>query len=211
MDQDERFEKIKSSVYQELLRANLHFTNFWKLYSAPKDIEKIRNVYLTFFVLTMRSHNDRFCISLHNVVKPDKDTGNFTKLFNYIKSNKHMHKIYDLRDIEKMQEKIESHTSLIERIGTIRDQYIAHNQLDTKHLTEPLTYEYPEGKALLIDLNKILQEISRKYDGLVYWHDDDGLLEIKPSLNVEDMLKHLTEHRKDDINSRISAVRKRKK
>lgn len=197
MANDKRFEKIREGLYQELLTANMHFKIFWSLYTAPKDIANIRNVYLTFFVLTMRSHNDRFCIAVHNAVKPDKDTANFTKLFNYIRNNKGISKIFDLKEIGKMEAIIKSHRGLIDRIKVIRDQYIAHNQLDKKHLEGEATYTYGEGKKLLEDLNKILEDLSRKYDGRLYWTDNTGLLDVSPSLNVEDVLRHLTEYRND--------------
>jgi len=202
MEKDKRFEKIREGLYQELLKANWHFKIFWALYAAPKDIANIKNVYLTFFVLTMRSHNDRFCLAVHNAVKPDKKTANFTKLFNYIRGNQKLHGIFDLREIEEMEATIESHTSLTERIGVVRDQYIAHNQLTRKHLAEETTYQYEEGKSLLIDLNNILQKVSRKYDNKGYWRDSSDLLDVSPSLNVEDMLRHLTEYRNEQIKKR---------
>ena len=203
MANDKRFEKIREGLYQELLKANRHFKIFWALYTTPKDIANIRNVYLTFFVSTMRSHNDRFCIAVHNAVKPDKDTANFTKLFNYIRSNQNLQNVFDLQEIEKMESTIKSHAPLIKRIAIIRNQYIAHNQLTKKHLAEETTYEYEEGKRLLIDLNHILEGISRRYDGKLFWMDDDnGLLEVSPSLNVEDMLRHLTEYRNERIMKR---------
>jgi len=206
MANDKRFEKIREGLYQELLKANLHFKIFWALYTAPKDIANIRNVYLTFFVSTMRSHNDRFCLAVHNAVKPDKDTANFTKLFSYIKSNKNLQTIFDLKEIEEMEAKIQSHSSLIKRIATIRNQYIAHNQLTKKHLAEETSYKYEEGKRLLINLNNILQKVSRKYDNSGYWHDEENLLDVSPSLNVEDMLRHLTEYRNERIEKRRQGV-----
>ena len=202
MVKDKRFEEIREGLYQELLKANLHFKIYWALYAAPKDIANIRNVYLTFFVSTMRSHNDRFCLAVHNAVKPDKNTANFTKFFSYVKNNKNLQTIFDPKEIEKMEETIQSHSSLIKRIATVRNQYIAHNQLTKKHLVEETTYKYDEGKRLLINLNNILQEMSRKYDGMGYWHDEENLLDISPGLNVEDMLRHLTEYRNERIEKR---------
>ena len=102
MGKDEKFEKIREGLYQELIKANMHFKIFWAVYAAPKDIANIRNVYLTFFVLIMRSHNDRFCIAVHNTVKLDKKTANFTKLFNYIISNENLHNIFDLKEIDQI-------------------------------------------------------------------------------------------------------------
>ena len=206
MANDKRFEKIREGLYQELLKANLHFKIFWALYTAPKDIANIRNVYLTFFVSTMRSHNDRFCLAVHNAVKSEKNTANFTKLFNYIKSNKNLQKIFDLKEIEEMEATIQSHSSLIKRIATVRNQYIAHNQLTKKHLAEETTYKYEEGKRLIINLNNILQKVSRKYDSSGYWHDEENLLDVSPSLNVEDMLRHLTEYRNERINKRRQGI-----
>ena len=202
MVNDKRFEKIRQGVYQELLKANLHFKIFWALYTAPKDIANIRNVYLTFFVSTMRSHNACFCLAVHNAVEPDKKTANFTKLFNYIKSNKDLQNIFDLKEIEEMGTTILSHLSLIRRIATVRNQYLAHNQLTKKHLAEETTYKYEEGKRLLIDLNNILEKVSRKYDRILYWTDNNDLLDVSPSLNVEDMLRHLTEYRNEQIKKR---------
>ncbi len=194
---DERFEQIREGIYQELLKANQHFKIFWRIRQTSDDIKKIRNVYLTFFVFTMRSHNDRFYLAVHNVVKPDDDTANFIKLFNYIRNNKDLSKIFNRKEIDEMEAIIKSHSSLIKRIATVRNQYIAHNQLTEKHLEEETTYKYEEGKRLLIDLNNILEKVSRKYDGNMYWTDNNDLLDVSPSLNVEDMLRHLTEHRNE--------------
>ncbi len=205
---DERFEKIREGIYQELLKANLHFKTYWEIYAAPKDIAKIRNVYLTFFVLTMRSHNDRFCIAVHNITKPATDTANFTKLFNYIKSNKNLKIIFNLKEIKEWEETIKSHTSLIERIAIIRNQYVAHNQLTKKHLNEETTYKYEEGEKLLIDLNNILNKVSYKYDHSRYSKDETKLFHVSPSLNVEDMLRNLTEHRNDRTKKAREAFKK---
>jgi hypothetical protein len=207
MVKDERFEEIREGLYQELLKANMHFKIYWAVYAAPKDVTNIRNVYLTFFVLTMRSHNDRFCIAVHNAIKPNKDTANFTKLFNYIRSNQNLQNIFDLQEIAEMEATIKSHALLIKRIEIIRNQYVAHNQLTKKHLAEETTYEYGEGKRLLIDLNNILQKVSRKYDGSGYWRDNNDLLDVNPGLNVEDMLRDLTEHRNDRIKKAREAVK----
>jgi len=206
MAKDKRFEKIREGLYQELLKANLHFKTYWAVHAAPADIANIRNVYLTFFVLTMRSHNERFCLAVHNVVKSDKDTANFTKLFNYIKSNQKTQAIFDLKEIEEMESTIKSHESLIKRIAIVRNQYIAHNQLTKKHLAEETTYKYEEGKRLLVDLNDILQKVSRKYDRRGYWHDEENLLDANPRLNVEDMLRHLTEYRNEYIQNRTQGA-----
>jgi uncharacterized membrane protein len=199
---DKRFEKIRKGLYQELLKANLHFKTFWAVYTAPKDIAKIRNVYLTFFVLTMKSHNDLFCIAVHNAVKPHRDTANFTKLFNYIRSNQNLQNVFNLEEIEQMEAAIKSHEPLINKIAVIRNQYVAHNQLTKKHLDEDIIYKYEEGKRLLIDLNNILENVSHKYDGSRYFHDKENLLYVSPSLNVEDMLRHLTEYRNERIKKR---------
>jgi len=199
---DKKFETIREGLYQELLKANLHFKIFWAVYTAPKEIANIRNVYLTFFVLTMKSHNDRFCIAVHNAVKPNKDTANFRKLFNYIRCSQNLQNIFDLEDIEKMEATLKSHAPLIKRIAIIRNQYVAHNQLTKNHLAEETTYKYGEGKRLLIDLNNILQKVSRKYDNNFYWSDSSDLLDVSPSLNVEDMLRHLTDYRNEQIKKR---------
>jgi hypothetical protein len=199
---DKRFEEIREGLYKELLNANLHFKIYWAIYNAPKDIKNIRNVYISFFYFTMRGHNDRFCLGIYNVVKPDADTANFIKLFNYIRSSKELSKIIDLGEIDEMGATIQSHQETIEKIKVIRDQYVAHNQLTDKHLDEGPSYKYEEGKRLLIDLNNILQKVSRQYDHKGYWRDNNDLLDITPGLNVEDMLRHLTEYRNEHTTKR---------
>lgn len=195
---DERFEEIREGIQQELLKANLHFKICWDIRLASKDIAKVRNVYLTFFYYTMQGNNDRFCLAIYNVIKPDDDTANFQKLFNYIRNNNYL-SIFQKNEIDEMESTIQSHKNLISRIKIIRDQYIAHTQLNKKHLEGEATYKYEEGKSLLKDLNGILDKLSYKYDNSRYRHDNSGLLDVSPSLNVEDMLRHLTEHRSELI------------
>ncbi len=96
-----------------------------------------------------------------------------------------------------MEATIKSHTSLIRRIAIVRNQYVAHNQLTKKHFAEETTYKYEEGKRLLLDLNDILQKLSRKYDRSGFWRDKENLLDANPGLNVEDMLRDLTQYRID--------------
>ena len=95
-----------------------------------------------------------------------------------------------------MDNTIRSYAHLTKRIAVIRDQYIAHNQLTKKHLSGETTYTYEEGKNLLLDMNNILEEISKKYDGSLYWTDNTGLMEVSPCINVENMLRNLTEFKK---------------
>jgi len=203
---DARFEKLREGIFQELLKANQHFKIFWGMRSASKDIAKVMNVYLTFFYYTMWGNNDRFCLAIYNVTKPDEDTANFQKLFNYIRSNNYL-SIFENNEIDQMETTIQSHKNLIDRIRIVRDQYIAHNQLTKKHLNEETTYKYEEGKKLLIDLNNILQKVSRKYDHKGYWRDSSELLDVSPGLNVEDMLRHLTEYRNEQIKRTREAVK----
>ena len=200
---DTRFEEIRERLYKELLKANLHYKIFWSLRTAPREIANIRNVYLSFFVMTMRSHHEIFCVSLHNVVKYDPDTANFQKIFNYIKNNQTLQNVFDLEKIGEMESTINSHKSLIERIAIARNQYIAHNKIKKKNLSEQTNYKYKEGKKLLNDLNNILDEVSIKYDSKGYCKDDNDFLDVSPSLNIEEMLQDLTEYSKEQIENII--------
>lgn len=202
---DRRFEQIREGIYQELLKANQHFKIYWDIRLASEDIAKVRNVYLTFFYYTMWGNNDRFCLAIYNVTKPDEDTANFQKLLNYIRSNNYL-SIFEKNEIDQMKTIIQSHKNLIDRIKIVRDQYIAHNQLEKKHLQEETAYKYEEGKKLLRDLNIILNNLSRKYDNSGYWHDNEDLFDVNPSLNIKDMLHHLTEYRSEQRQRRIQGA-----
>jgi len=204
MVRDKRFERIREGIYQELLKANQHFKICWGIRRASQDIARAIRVHLAFFHFTMWSNNDRFCLGVYNVVKPDDDTANFTKLFNYVRSSRHLSALLleEKQDIREMEQKIESHRELIDRIKVIRDQYVAHIQLTRKHLEGAATYTYEEGKTLLVDLNDILRNVSRAYDRNLYWRDGDGLLDVSPSVNVDYVLRSLTERYEDGIRRR---------
>jgi len=194
MIKDKRFEKIHEGVYQELLKANHHFKIFWSIRTAPNEISKATRVHLTFFFFTMWANSDRFCLALNNILKHSKNTYHFYKLFNYIRSHPKLSALISEEEIVEMEETINSHEDLIERLRKVRDKYIAHKEIIPEHLKEEITYKYEEGKELLIDLNNILQKLSHAYDSSGYWHDDNNLLSTSLSLNVEYVLRSLTEH-----------------
>ena len=194
MIKDKRFEKIREGIYQELLKANHSFKIFWSIRNAPDDIAKATRVHITFFFFTMWANNDRFCLAISNVLEHDKNTYNFYKLFNYVRSNPELSTLFSEKEVCKMRKTIASYENLTERLRTFRDKYIAHKEIIPKHLDEKPSYKYGEGKRLLIDLNNILEEVSRKYNHNLYWTNNNGLLDVSPSLNVEYVLRSLTEH-----------------
>ena len=194
MIKDKRFEKIREGIYQELLKANHHFKVFWSIRIAPDDIAQATRVHLTFFFFTMWANSDRFCLALNNVLKRGKNTYNFYKLFNYVRSHPKLSAVFPEEEIDEMEETINSHEDLIERLRKARDKYIAHKEILPEHLKEEITYKYEEGKELLADLNNIIQKLSHIYDSSGYWHDDGKLLSVSPKLNVEYVLRSLTEH-----------------
>jgi len=202
MTEDKGFERIRDGIYQELLKANIHFKISWGIRLANEKINKAREVYLTFFFYTMWANNDRFCIGIYNVLKPDSKTANFEKLFNYVRSNKFLSTIYSQKEIDEMKEVIQSHKDLINRIIVVRDQYIAHNQLRNSHFMGKIKYEYEEGRTLLRDLNNVLNRLSCKYNKVTYSFD------VSPHLNIEDMLRHLTEYRTCQIKQRVEDINK---
>ena len=191
---DEKFEKLRQGIQQQLLKANQHFKICWGISLASEDIARAIDIHSAFFYYTMWSNNESFCLTTFNVLKPDDKTANFTKLFNHIRNSKNLLTVFDLKEIEGMKTTIKSHESLIKRIKVIRDQYIAHNQLKKKHLEGETTYTYEEGKKLLEDLNNILNTLSHKYDRSIFSWD------TSPRLNVEYVLRSLTERYEDQIN-----------
>ncbi len=209
MIKNKRFEKIREGIYQELLKANHHFKVFWSIRTAPDDIAKATRVHLTFFFFTMWANSDRFCLAINNIIKPDKNTYNFHKLFNYIRSHPKLSASFSEEEINEMEETINLHEDLIERLRKIRDKYVAHKEIVPEHLKEEITYKYEEGKRLLIDLNGILQKLSYTYDNSQYWHDEDNLLSVNPSLNVEYVLRSLTEHYNRPLEQRATDFQKR--
>jgi hypothetical protein len=192
---DAIFEKLREGIFQELLKANLHFDIFWKLRTARKEVADIRNVYLTFFVYTMRAHNDCFCIAINNVTKYDSKTSNFPRLLCYIKNSSVLSEVFSSDQIDNMFDTLHRHDDLIERIKVARNQYIAHNQLKKNHLGITLKYKYEEGKTLLEDLAKMFNALSRQYDRQGFYFD------IIPHLNIEDMLNDLTKYRQSQLNN----------
>ena len=188
------FEKLRKAIFNELLQANLHYEIFWELHAAHKDIANVRNVYLSFFVATMRAHQNLFCIRVHNAIKYDTRTGNFPRLMNYVKSNAGLSDVYPLEKIEEMFNNILSeHEGIIDKIKIVRNQYIAHNQLTKRDLISPPTYTYEEGRKLLKDLRKMLNSLSSPYDGNVFSFD------VIPKLNTGQMLVDLNEYHQSKL------------
>jgi len=193
--QDAIFEKLRRGIFKELLKANLHFDIFWKLRTAPREVSNIRNVYLTFFVYTMWAHHDRFCIAIYNVTKHDSNTSNFPRLLNYVKSSATLSKVFLSDQIDNIFDTLSRHDDLIRRITIARNRYIAHNQLEKRHLGITLKYKYEEGRNLLGDLTKMFNTLSRQYDRQSFYFD------IIPHLNIEDMLNDLTKYRQFQLNN----------
>jgi len=191
MVKDKRFEKIREGIYQELLKANHHFQIFWKIRAASDDIARATRGHLTFFFFTMWANSERFCLAINNVLenrKYRKSTYNFYKLFDYVRNHPELSNIFSKKEIDKMRNTISSHGDLIKRLHKVRDKYIAHKEITPEHLKEEITYEREEGKELLVTLNSIFQKLSIKYDDKPYAFD------VVPSLNVEAVLRSLTEH-----------------
>ena len=84
MIKDKGLEKIREGIYQKLLKANHHFKEFWVIRTTPDDIAKATRVHLTFPFFTIWANSDRFYLATNNILKHDKNTHNFHKLFNYV-------------------------------------------------------------------------------------------------------------------------------
>jgi len=192
---DRHFENLRKSIFNDLHQASLHYEIFWELHAAHKDIADVRNVYLSFFVVTIRAHQNLFCIRTHNVTKYNSRTGNFPRLLNYLKSNSALLEVYPLKQIEDMFNILSANKEIINKIQVVRDQYIAHNQLTKMDLISPPTYTYDEGAKLLKDLQKTFNRLSGQYDGNVFSFD------VTPKLNTAQMLVDLHEYRKSQLNN----------
>jgi hypothetical protein len=190
---DRHFEKLRKAIFNELLQASLHYEIFWELHAAHKDIADVRNVYLSFFVVTMRAHQNLFCVRVYNVTKYDNRTSNFPRLLNYIRSNAALSEVYPLKQIEGMLNVLSEHEEIISKIQIVRNQYVAHNQLTKKDLISPSTYTYDEGAKLLKALQRMLNSLSSQYDGNVFTFD------VFPKLNIEQMLFDLNEHHQSKL------------
>jgi hypothetical protein len=190
---DRHFEDLRKAIFNELHQASLHYDIFWALHAAHKDIANVRNAYLSFFVVTMRAHQNLFCVRVYNVTKYDNRTSNFPRLLNYIKSNAALLKVYPLKQVEEMINILSEHKWIISKIKIVRDQYIAHNQLTKRDLISPPTYSYDEGAKLLKDLQKMFNSLSGQYDGNVFSFD------VSPKLNTTQMLIDLNEYRQSQL------------
>jgi hypothetical protein len=190
---DRHFENLRRAIFNELHQASLHYEIFWELYAAHNDIADVRNVYLSFFVATMRAHQNLFCIRVHNVTKYDNRTGNFPRLLNYIKSNTALSEVYPLKQIEDMFDILSEHKGIISKIQIARNQYIAHNQLTKRDLVLPPTYTYDEGAKLLKALQKMFNSLSGQYDKNVFSFD------VSPKLNTTQILIDLNEYRQSQL------------
>lgn len=184
---DNVFERLREGIRKELLNANLHFKIYWALFAAPKEIADIRNRYRTYFYYALGAHSNCLCLSICNVTNYDSQTSNLPRLLNYISSSKTLRKLFTISEINDMKKTLDSHKNLISRMETARNQYIAHNQLNKKHLGININYTHEEGEKLLRDLINIFDTLSAKYDANKFSFDPS------PKLNVEQLLSDLTD------------------
>jgi len=164
---DRHFEKLRERIVDELYRARSHLNILRDLHEPPNELREIRTRYITFFFLTTYAHSDRFCISIYNLAKKDKETGNIPRLLNYIQSNKELSKRYENGEIQEMRRRICAHKETINRIVELRTKGIAHNELPSVQFPY-LDYYKQDGEELVSELCSIINEISAKYDGETY-------------------------------------------
>lgn len=161
---DKHFEELRESIHKELMWANQNFEIFNQLFQEMERYFSLPYKYKSFFGASMKAHYDAFVISVYNVTKKDKQTGNIVKLFNYIDSAK-LIQYFDSNEIKQMKEKLDSVMDTIGKLHIAREQYIGHNQLIKRHSSTVHTID--DCIKLLNVLNDILINLSLKYDGKI--------------------------------------------
>ncbi|MFA5316541.1 MAG: hypothetical protein WC369_03885 [Dehalococcoidales bacterium] len=186
----EHFKKLRKEIATELLSANAHFNIISGFLDSPETNNAIIRKYQTFFNYTLLAHIKLLSISLYNVTKHKKQTGNIPRLLCYIKAHKNLLDEYT-EDIAAIEDKLESHTTFLEDVYVLRNQHYAHNQLNSKELEKTLI-EIRDGCQLLLpDLNEVYDSLSLRYDGTsIFWTFPNAREEVM------ELLADLTEYKK---------------
>ena len=187
---DVHFEKLRKGIRQELLSANEHFNIISGFLNAPNAVTAIMRKYQTFFHYTQWAHIKLLCISLYNVTKHNEQTSNIPRLLCYIRFHKTLSKIYPIDDIDAIENKLKSHATFLESIYLLRDQYYAHNQLNSRKIEITLGHISTGCQLLLPDIEDIYDSLSLKYDRNTF------IFHTVPSVNITDLLTDLTEYKK---------------
>ena len=187
---DVHFEKLRKGIRQELLSANEHFNIISGFLNAPNAVTAIMRKYQTFFHYTQWAHIKLLCISLYNVTKHNEQTSNILRLLCYIRFHKTLSKIYPIDDIDAIENKLKSHATFLESIYLLRDQYYAHNQLNSRKIEITLGDICNGCQILLPDLIGIYKSLSLKYDRTTF------IFPTVPSVNITELLTDLTEYKK---------------
>jgi hypothetical protein len=182
---------IRNSIYNELLKANLHFQIYWQLEDIPEELAKTQKRYLTFFLFSKLAHLQSFCLAIYNATKDLEDTGNIPKLIRLIETD-------CACDMGKVKEKYYSHLPLIEKIQNARTKFIAHDLIkkgrkpiiikDVLKMIE-IPCKQEEGSKLLSDLEDVFDSLNQ--------HCEKGhhyAFKVTPSPNTIELLNVLYEY-----------------
>jgi hypothetical protein len=194
----QKFKQWLNQIIEELVWATCYFKVWEQLWPSTEEIAHVENLYLNFFQLTRKAHNDQFLLQLSKILDRHKDSINIFRLIEMIEKQPSLITERSL-DIDALRTRLSKKEEVLKRLKTLRDKKLAHIDeqfhINTS-LRESIRVYVGEAKALLNDLAEILTEISVAHNGSIpvfetIGIDDTGeLLKMLISIQKKDNEKY---------------------
>lgn len=191
--EQQKFKQWLNQIIEELVWATCYFKVWKQLWPSTEEIANVENLYLNFFQLTRKAHNDQFLLQLSKILDRHRDSINIFKLIEMIEKKPGLITEKSL-DINTLRIRLSEKEEVFKRLKTLRDKKLAH--IDEQfhinaNLRKSIHVYFGEARAILNDLAEILTEISVAHNGAIPAFETVGigdtseLLKTLISLNKE--------------------------
>jgi hypothetical protein len=165
--EQQKFKQWLKQIIEELVWATCHFKVWEQLWPSTEEIANVENLYLNFFQLTRKAHNDQFLLQLSKILDRHRDSINVFKLIEMIEKKPGLITEKSL-DIDTLRIRLSEKEEVFKRLKTLRDKKLTH--IDEQfhinaNLRGSIHVYVGEARAILSDLAEILTEISVAHDG----------------------------------------------
>jgi hypothetical protein len=165
----QRFKQWLKQIIEELRWATCYLKVWEQLWPSTEEIAHVENLYLNFFQLTRKAHNDQFLLQLSKILDRHKDSITIFRLIEMMENQPSLITEKSL-DIDALKTRLSEKEEVLERLRTFRNKKLAH--IDEQFhinatLRKSLHIYVGEARALQNDLAEILTEISVAHNGAV--------------------------------------------
>ncbi len=182
----QKFKQWLNQIIEELVWATCYFKVWEQLWPSTEEIAHVENIYLNFFQLTRKAHNDQFLLQLSKILDRHRDSINIFRLIEMMEEQPGLITEKSL-DIDPLRTRLSKKEEVFKRLKTLRDKKLAH--IDEQFhinasLRKSIHVYVGEARALVNDLAEILTEISVAHNGAVPTFETMGISDTSELLKT---------------------------